>query len=104
MSIIASRSRNLAATPISVSGASCSSRNVSGADVLLHSHEERVQRLVALVDLDLDLRMGIGEVRLEPGAVGATGIGADQDRHELAVEVEELLDQPDGGVGSRRRD
>ena len=68
---------------------------------LLDAEEERVQRLAAVVDLDLDTRAVRLHPRLDRGERAVVGVDAADDRHQLAVVTDEAVEQ--GGRGRRRR-
>src|SRR5579863_5144179 len=60
-----------------------------------------VQRLAAVVDLDGDVGAMLGQPLCDPARLAcARPVPLDQ-RHELVVVVQELSEQPAGGLGDR---
>src|SRR5204862_667438 len=87
----------------SVTRRSWSSRSVmplgTGVDpALLDADEVRVERLVPLVQLDLHVRVRAFDVLLDARSVGGAGLGAGDQRHELAVVVDERVEERDDRV------
>src|SRR3954454_2312835 len=79
-----------------VTGRGASSRSVRGpgsrrgaTGALLDAEEVRVERLVATVHLDLDVRVHVGEMLGEAGGVVVVGLGAQDDRDQFGVVVDQ---------------
>src|SRR3954470_20148395 len=107
MPISASPARSLSPTALS-SGTRCeaSSRSVrppfaATRDGLLDADEVRVEGLVTVMELDLDVGVRLGDVLADTRGVGGVGLGADDDRDQLRVAVEEHVDQCDGRIARR---
>src|SRR5690242_13681320 len=106
MPISASPDRSLSPTALSsVTRCAASSRSVrpprsrtwcSATPVgLLDADEVRVEGLVTVVELDLDVGMVLGDVLADARGVVGVGVGADDDRDQLRLLVDEHVDQRD---------
>src|SRR5262249_39683946 len=71
---------------------------------LLDADEIRVERLTALVDLHLHVRMLQREMLLEVTGVGLPGVGPDEDGHDLVVAVDDRVAQRRRGLTRGRGD
>ena len=70
----------------------------AGTTGLLHPHVVRIQRLAALVDLEVHVRAVLGEPLRDRGGRGLVGVGTLDQRHDLVIRGDEHVQQRNGGL------
>src|SRR3954470_21442814 len=105
----ASRDSSAGPTPFNrSSGMSRRAASVSGGSPVgtgasLHAHEVGIQRLAAVVELDLEVREGVLDVLADALGVLRGRVAADEHGDDLAVVVDEHVEELADGIGGRTR-